>query len=86
MQQPWRTRCLILGTRGRRTTTKKSQGIKAAAAEEGSLDSDKRVFPVRLGKFKGLGDGNGDDDDDEGGGVAIAIRRASTTISRRMLP
>ncbi|WOL06543.1 hypothetical protein Cni_G15277 [Canna indica] len=46
---------------------------EAAAAEEGSLDTDKRVFPVRLGKFKSLGDGNGDDDGDEGGGVAIAI-------------
>ncbi|WOL14037.1 hypothetical protein Cni_G22817 [Canna indica] len=34
-----------------------------------------RVFPVRLGKFKSLGDGNGDndDDDDEGGDVSIAI-------------
>ncbi|WOK98218.1 hypothetical protein Cni_G06928 [Canna indica] len=48
----------------------------AAVAEEGSLDPNKRVFPVRLGKFKSLGDVNGDDDDDEGGGIAIAIGRA----------
>ncbi|WOL13675.1 hypothetical protein Cni_G22448 [Canna indica] len=47
-----------------------------AAAKEGSLDLDKRVFLVRLGKFKSLGDGNGDNDGDEGGGVAISIGNA----------